>query len=252
MDVTAAKQAQERLRVDHLELAHVTRLATIGELAASIAHEVNQPLGAIVTSAEACLRWLNRDPPHLSEAREAISSIVRDGHRGSEVIARVRGLLKKESQAKMLLTINVVVLEIVSLLEPNLRGVSVEYALAEGLPQLHGDRVLLQQVLLNLILNALDAMETVTDRQRFLSIRTELSGEAIVVAVEDAGTGIDPEQRDRIFTAFYTTKSDGLGLGLPLSRSVIEDHGGRLWLEPNALHGVTFRFTLPANGKTTP
>ena len=201
MDVTASRQAQDRLRVDHVELAHVTRLATIGELAASLAHEVNQPLGAVVTSAEACLRWLDRDPPHLPEAREAIASIVRDGHRGSEVVARVRALLKKESQAKTWLNINVVVRDIVSLLEPNLRGASVEFVLAEGLPQVYGDRVLIQQVLLNLILNAVEAMGEVTDRPRYLGIRTEVSAEdGLVVAVEDVGVGVPPEQRDRIFT----------------------------------------------------
>ena len=198
-----------------------------------------------MTSAEACLRWLDRDPPDWSEAREAISSIVRDGHRGSQVIARVRALLKKESQAKTRVDVNALVREIVNLLEPNLRGVSLEFGLQERLPLVLGDRVLIQQILLNLILNALDAMRTVTDRARFLGIRTQFSAESIVVSVEDAGVGIVPEHRDRVFTAFYTTKSDGLGLGLPLSRSVIEDHGGKLWLEPNHLHGVTFRFTLP-------
>lgn len=249
MDVTASKQAQERLRLSHLELAHVTRLATLGELAASIAHEVNQPLGAVVTSADACLRWLDKSPPNLKEIREAISSIVRDGHRGSEVIARVRALLKKEPHAKTLLDINVVVREIVNLVEPNLRGTTVELTLPEGLPHILGDRVLIQQVLLNLIFNAVDAMKVVTDRPRYLGIRTDYSQEGeILVAVKDVGIGIGPEQANHIFTAFYTTKSDGLGLGLPLCRSVIEDHGGKLWLEANEGHGVTFWFTLPDNG----
>lgn len=251
MDVTASKQAQERLRFAHLELAHVTRLTTVGELAASIAHEVNQPLGAMVTSAAACLRWLDKTPPDLQEIRDAMASIVRDGHRGSEVIARVRALLKKEPHAKTPLDINAVVQEIVSLVEPSLRGAALELGLSDALPHVLGDRVLIQQVLLNLILNAVEAMKAVVDRPRFLGIRTEASQQGgIVVAVEDAGVGIGPERTDQVFAAFYTTKSDGLGLGLPLSRSVIEDHGGRLWVEPNEIHGVTFRFTLPENGRT--
>jgi C4-dicarboxylate-specific signal transduction histidine kinase len=240
------------LRIAHLELAHVTRLTTMGELAASIAHEVNQPLGAMVTTAEACLRWLDRTPPDLREIRDAMASIVRDGHRGSEVIARVRALLKKEPHAMTPLDINAVVREIVSLVEPNLRGATLEFDLADGLPRVFGDRVLIQQVLLNLVLNAVEAMKAVVDRPRLLGIRTKACEQGgIVVAVEDAGVGIGPGQTEQIFTAFYTTKSDGLGLGLPLSRSVIEDHGGKLWMEPNEIHGVTFWFTLPKNGKTS-
>lgn len=253
MDVTASKQAQERLRLAHLELAHVTRLTTMGELAASIAHEVNQPLGAIVTNADTCLRWLDRGSPDLKEIRAAISSIVRDGHRGSEVIARVRALLKKNPPEKVLLDINAVVREIVGMVEPNLRSAVLEFGLTENLPFVFGDRVLIQQVLLNLILNAIDAMKSVTDRPCLLGIRTEAHDEGgVAVSVEDAGAGILPEQMDRIFTAFCTTKSGGLGLGLSLSRSIIEDHGGRLWFVPNETHGVTFRFTLPAQHDLAP
>ncbi|HSI85924.1 MAG: PAS domain-containing protein [Candidatus Methylacidiphilales bacterium] len=246
MDVTASKQAQERLRLAHMELAHVTRLTTIGELTASIAHEVNQPLGAVVTNADACLRWLNRESPNLNEIREAISSIIRDGHRGSEVIARVRALLKKAPPEKQRLDINTVIREIVAMVEPNLCGATLEFALTDGLPLVLGDRVLIQQVLLNLILNAVEAMKLVTGRPRLLGICTKARDEGGVwVRVTDAGEGIKREHLDRVFTAFYTTKSDGLGLGLSLSRSIIEDHGGRLWVTSNETHGVTFQFTLP-------
>jgi C4-dicarboxylate-specific signal transduction histidine kinase len=246
MDVTERKLAEESLRKAQANLAHITRLTTVGELTASIAHEVNQPLAAVVTNANACLRWLEHKPPNYDEVHDAIRRIIRDGNRGGEVIARIRGLLKKEQAPKALLNINDVVQETIALARINLQGTALRTEMARELPQVKADRVQLQQVLLNLTMNAMDAMRAVTDRPHLLHIRTEHHDEhSILVAVQDSGVGLNPEQMENLFEAFNTTKPEGLGMGLSICRSIVESHGGRLWAESDAGIGTTFQFTLP-------
>ena len=241
-------RTQDSLRKSQANLAHVTRVTTMGELTASIAHEVNQPLAGVVTNANACIRWLAGDSPDLHEAREALRRIVRDGNRASDVIGRIRGLLKKGEPARTRLDINPVIQETIELVRGEVlqRKVSLQTELAAGLPLVSADRVQLQQVLLNLITNALDALRLVKDRPRFLRIRTDKpDARAVRVAVQDTGVGVDPQQAEHLFQAFFTTKSNGLGMGLSISRSIVEAHGGRLWATPNDGPGVTFQFTLP-------
>ena len=245
----ARQCAEEALKETEAELGRVARVTAMGELTASIAHEVNQPLAAVVTNGNAGLRWLFADPPNLDEVREALSRIVRDGTRASDVIARIRAVLKKSDPVAHPLDINEIVREIVALTqgEAERRGASLETDLAVNLPSVTGDRVQLQQLLLNLVINALDAMNTIMDRPRVVRIRTARpEPKSILVAVEDSGVGLDPEQSARLFDAFYTTKPDGLGMGLSISRSIVEAHGGRLWATSNAGPGATFQFSLPA------
>ncbi|MDB6015740.1 MAG: nodV1 [Pedosphaera sp.] len=254
-DIDDLKRAEAALRRAQGELARVSVLTMMGELAASIAHEVNQPLAAVVTNANASLRWLAALPPNLDEAREAIRRIVRDGDRASEVIARIRTLLKKGEPVRIPLKINEVIQETLALAQPELarRKVSLETELALTLPCIQGDRVQLQQVLLNLVINALDSLSAVADRPRILRIRTDQhEPKRVRVAVQDTGIGIDPAQADRLFQAFFTTKPHGLGMGLAISRSIVEAHGGRLWLTPNDGPGVTFQFALPVQNGDEP
>jgi C4-dicarboxylate-specific signal transduction histidine kinase len=248
MDITERKQTEEELRKAQVELAHVTRVMTMGELAASIAHEVNQPLAAIVTNANACLRWLAGESPNLDEARQTARRIIRDGNRAGDVIGRIRTLLKKTGTEKELLDMNQVIREVVALAEGEVRrnGVALRTELAGDLPPILADRVGLEQVVLNLIMNAIEAMSAIGDRPRELVIRTQ-SGEVdqVRVTVQDSGIGLDPQCMGRIFDAFYTTKSQGMGMGLAISRSIVEAHGGRIWATPNSGPGETFQFTLP-------
>jgi PAS domain S-box-containing protein len=248
MDVTAAKQAGEELHKTQAELAHVTRVTTLGELTASIAHEVNQPLAAVVTNAEACLRWLGREAPNLDEARRAVEWIVKDGNRAAEVIRHVRALTNKTDTQKAPLDINDVVNEVIPLVQRELlsQRVSLRTELAPALPVVLADRVQLQQVILNLVMNGIEAMEAVTDRPRKLVIRS-YRGEAdqVSIAVKDSGVGIAAENADRLFGAFVTTKSNGMGMGLSICRSIIQAHGGCIWIEPNLTEGAAFHFTLP-------
>lgn len=247
-DVTELKTNEEKLRQTEAELAHVARLTMAGELTASIAHEVNQPLAAVVTNANAVSRWLAAEPPNLEEAREAVKRIARDGNRASEVIKRMRALVKKGEPARKPLDFNELVEETVSLAKPELtrKKVSLKTELAPGLPLVPADRVQMQQVLLNLVVNAVDSLSAVTGRQRILCIRTEHpESDGVCVAVQDTGMGIKPEDLGRLFEPFYTTKPNGLGMGLAVSRSIVEAHGGRLWAAPNHGHGATFQFTLP-------
>jgi C4-dicarboxylate-specific signal transduction histidine kinase len=242
------QRTEETLKKTEIELGRVARVTTMGELTASIAHEVNQPLAAVVTNGNASLRWLAADPPNFDEARAAIQRIIRDGTRAGDIIARIRRFLKKGEPVAHRLDFNDVVREIVAMMQSELarRKASLHMDLADSLPTVNGDRVQLQQVLLNLTMNALDAMETVTDRPRVIRISTGASEpKSILVAVEDCGIGLDPEQAARLFDAFYTTKSDGLGMGLSISRSIIEAHGGKLWATPNEGPGATFQFSLP-------
>ncbi len=254
-DITERKRAEEALQKAQAELAHVARVTTMGELTSSIAHEVNQPLAAIVTNANAALRWLAVEPPNLDEARETVGRIVRDGHRASEVIGRVRALFKKSATDKARLDINDLVQESVALVRGELRRnrVALRTELADGLPPVTGDRVQLQQVLLNLIINAVEAMSGVAGRPRELLVRShrDESG-GVIVSVRDSGTGLDPEGAERLFDAFYTTKPEGMGMGLSVSRSIIEAHGGRLWAASDDRPGATFQFSLPADGGGEP
>jgi C4-dicarboxylate-specific signal transduction histidine kinase len=254
LDLSEQKRAEEALyqkevslREAQTELAHVSRVTTMGELAASIAHEVNQPLAGIVTNANASLRWLAGDSPNLAEAHVAIRRIIRDGNRAGDVISRMRALFKKARTAKERLNINAAIEEVVILTQSEVRRnkVALRMQLAANLPSVTGDQVQLQQVVVNLILNAIEAMSTVEDRERVLVIRTQLGeGDEVRVAVRDSGIGFDPQSAERMFDAFHTTKPGGLGMGLSISRSIIESHGGQLWALPNDGPGATFQFTL--------
>jgi PAS domain S-box-containing protein len=240
-------RAEAALREAQAELAHVTRAMTMGELTASIAHEINQPLAAVVTNANACLRWLAGAAPNLDEARDAVERIVRDGKRASDVIGRIRALFKKSDGEKTLLDMNEVIQEVLGLIQSEIQknGVALRAALAASLPRVLGDRVQLQQVILNLVMNGIEAMSTVTDRSRDLLIRSDqYESDKVLIAVKDSGIGLNPESLDQLFAAFFTTKPKGMGMGLAISRSIVENHGGRLWAAPNDGPGATFQFTL--------
>jgi len=246
--LTERRRAQDALREAQVELAHVTRVTTIGGLAAAIAHEINQPLAAVITNGDACLRWLAGTTPNLDEARQAVGRIIRDGNRASDVITKIRALLRKTGTEKERLDMNDVIREVVALAQSEVRrnGVALRAQLEGNIPPVLGDRVQLQQVVLNLIMNAIEAMSVVGDRARELIISTQ-SGEIdqVHVTVQDSGIGLDPQRMERIFDAFYTTKPEGMGMGLAISRSIVENHGGRLWAVANDGPGVTFEFALP-------
>jgi C4-dicarboxylate-specific signal transduction histidine kinase len=249
MDITERRHAEEALRNAQAELTRVARLTTMGELAASIAHEINQPLAAIVTQSESALRFLNRDEPDLDEARDAFSSIARDGMRAADVIRGLRALAKKSGPQLTRLDIHDVIREVLALTHGELRRHDVELhtELAADHRPVVGDRVQLQQVLLNLIMNGVEAMRGVTERTKELTISTALTelGSGVLVAVMDTGIGLDPAVVERVFQPFFTTKPDGLGMGLPICRSIVEAHGGRLWVSPRVPHGADVRFTVP-------
>jgi PAS domain S-box-containing protein len=244
-DRKLAQEARDRMRT---ELAHVTRAMSLGALTASIAHEVNQPLSGIITNASTCLRMLASDPPDVAGARETAKRTIRDGNRATAVVARLRALFSKREFTPELLDLNDVTREVIELLMSDLQrnGVLLQSELAADLPAVVGDRVQLQQVVLNLIRNASDAMSGVTDRPRQLTIITRHEeGGHVRLSVRDAGEGLDPQDVDKLFDAFYTTKSGGMGIGLSVSRSIVERHEGRLWAEPNAGPGATFSFSIP-------
>ena len=247
-DITESKRAEQALRESQAELARVIRIATMGELTASIAHEINQPLAAVVTNGNFCLRQLASGTPNLEELREAIAEIVNDGARASDVISRIRALLKKDASAKIELDINEVIQEAVVLVhgEVTRNQVSLRTDLAADLPRVFGDRVQLQQVLINLVLNGIDAMRTLTDRPRELLIKSAKHPDRVLVQVQDSGPGLDPQRADHIFEPFFTTKPRGIGMGLSISRSIVESHGGRLWAESGS-KGALFQFTLPTS-----
>jgi C4-dicarboxylate-specific signal transduction histidine kinase len=266
IDITEHKRAEEALKSSEAErqcaetalqetrseLERVSRVTTMGALTASIAHEVNQPLAGVVTSANAGLNWLAANPPNLSKTREALERVRRDGTRAGEVLARIRGLLKRTAPAKTLVSVNQIVREVLALTAGELRGGSIEAVLAlePSLPAVLGDTIRLQQVLLNLITNAIDAMAGVAKGQRTLRIESrlgELEGKpAAVVAVSDTGIGLGSADVERLFEAFHTTKPQGIGMGLWISRSIIEEHGGRLTAQANSGQGATFVLTIPA------
>ncbi len=250
-DVTEARVAEETLGKLRSELAHVARVTTLGALTASIAHEVNQPLAGIVTNASTCLRMLAADPPNVDGARETARRTIRDGERASEVIARLRALFTKKTTTTGSIDLNEATREVValSMSELQCQRVAVRLELADDLPPVKGDRVQLQQVLLNLLLNASDAMSTVEDRPRDLVIATTSDGADVHVSVRDSGIGFDAGDPDRLFDAFYTTKSSGMGIGLSVSRSIMERHGGRLLATRNRGPGATFSFSIPCEAQ---
>jgi signal transduction histidine kinase len=250
-DVTQRRRADDALRHAQAELARVARLTTMGELTASLAHEINQPLAAIMTNGLAGLRWLKRDVPDVAEAQSAFQHIVQDAARAGDVIRGIRALAMKSGPQLIRLDIDDVVREVLALTRGELHrhGVVLHTELATGARSVLGDRVQLQQVLLNLILNGIDAMKTVTGRARELTVSTAFCEPGgLLVSVEDTGTGLDPADAQRIFEPFFTTKSDGLGMGLSICRSIVDAHGGRLWSSPRAPCGTALRFTIPLAG----
>jgi C4-dicarboxylate-specific signal transduction histidine kinase len=243
------RERGETLQKVQTELAHVSRVMTLGELTASIAHEVNQPLAAIVTNSNACLRWLGGVQPNFGEARQAVERIIKDSYRASEVISRIRTLVKKTPPRNDVVDLNEVIVEVLALAQSETRRshVSLKQELAAGLPPVCGDRVQLQQVILNLIINGLEAIVKSRESERELSISSgKDESNNLIVAVRDSGQGLDPANLERVFDAFFTTKADGMGMGLAISRTIVESHGGRLWATPNSPHGAVFQFTLPA------
>jgi PAS domain S-box-containing protein len=246
-DLTEHVQASEALRQAQADLAHVTRVTTMGELTASLAHEVNQPIAAAVTNANTCLRWLAGGTPNLEEAREAASRIVKDGTRAAEIISRIRLLFKKGTPHRELVDVNEVIREMIVLLrsEATRHTIAVRTELAVDLARVMGDRVQLQQVMMNLMMNSIDALKEV-DGARELVIKSERAEhEQVMVSVSDTGVGLPPQQGDQIFSAFFTTKPHGTGMGLSISRSIVESHGGRLWAADNSPRGASFHLTLP-------
>jgi PAS domain S-box-containing protein len=252
-DLTEHVLASEALRETQLALAHANRVTTMGQLAASISHEVSQPLAAVVANASACLSWLGRETPDLNAARRSVEWIIEDGNRASEVIRRVRSLANKTSVEKVALDINDVAREVIALLQRELAShhVSLLMELAPSLPMILGDRVQLQQVIINLAMNGMEAMQSVTDRPRELVIRSNQDlAQVVFLSVTDCGVGISAEDAERLFNPFFSTKSSGMGMGLSICRSIMEAHGGRLWATANQPHGATFQFTLPVNADT--
>jgi PAS domain S-box-containing protein len=248
-DITERKRVSETLREMQTELAHANRVATLGQLTASIAHEVNQPIGAARNHAASGQRFLVRNPPDLEKARKALDSVMNNIDRSGEIIARIRAHIKKEPARDDHLDVNEVIREVIEFTrgEAAKNDVSVRMQLAKGLPLIHGDRVQLQQVVLNLVLNAVEAMSMVDDAFRELAIGVERrEADEILVAVRDSGPGIDAQHLERVFDSFYTTKPSGIGLGLSICRSIVDAHGGRLWAEANKPRGAVFQFTLPA------
>ena len=240
-------RAEEALRQANSDLSRVSRVTTMGELTASLAHEVNQPIAAAVTDANTCLRWLMRDPPDVEEAREAASRTIKDATRAAEIITHVRQIFRKGAEQREPLDVNEVIQEMVLLLrsEAARYSITVRTELAADLPRVMGDRVQLQQVLMNLMMNSIDAMKDV-NWMRELTIHSQRgANEELAVTVSDTGVGLPPEQADEIFNAFFTTKPHGTGMGLRISRSIVESHGGRLWAADNSSRGASFYLTLP-------
>jgi C4-dicarboxylate-specific signal transduction histidine kinase len=254
MDVSVMRQAERELLKSQTDLAHVTRVTSLGELTASIAHEVNQPLGAVLINAEACQTWLDHEQPNLTEAHAALQRIVRDGTRAGEVIRRVRTLAKKADTKMAPLNLTEVLSEALTLVQHELLGSRVALRLeqASALPLILADKVQLQQVVLNLVINGIEAMQSVTDRARELVIRSEHDDQQVRVAVTDNGVGFSADNAGQLFNTFFTTKSSGMGMGLSICRSIIELHGGRIWAVPNVPHGASIQFTLPLHPDAGP
>jgi signal transduction histidine kinase len=248
-DLTSIATSEQRFRTMQAELAHANRLATLGQLTASITHEVKQPLAAVLLNAQAAQRFLARQPPDLEGGKKAMDRAVQDCIRAAEVVDRTRALGRKEAERKDSVEINKAIAEVIGLTRNELlkNSVEVQTQLAEGLPVIQGSRVQLQQVMLNLIVNAIEAMSQTGDDRRDLLISTRSQADCILIAVRDSGPGLPEGAIERAFEAFYTTKSSGLGMGLSICRSIIEDHGGRLWAAANEPNGAAFQFTIPIN-----
>jgi PAS domain S-box-containing protein len=249
IDITESKGAQDKLRATQTELARVTSLTAAGQMAASMAHEIKQPLAAIVTGGSAGLRWLSKPTPDLEEVRAVLESIVSEGNRASQVIDGIRAMFKNDSREKALLDVNEVIREVIALLHSELQNhqILVQTELISQLPPVLADRVQLQQVVANLVANAIEAMDTVADRARTLQVKSVMrEPDGVLIMLEDSGPGIDPENVDRIFHPFFTTKSLGTGMGLPICRTIVEAHNGRLSVRPAADRGSVFQISLPA------
>ena len=251
VDVTERKRAEherERLRQLQTDLAHINRVTTMGELTASLAHEIKQPMTAALTDARTCLRWLRRDEPDLSEAREAASRLVTDVSRAAEIISRISLLFKKVASQRELVDVNELIREMIVLLrnEAARYSISIRSDLADDLPKVIADRVQLQQVFMNLMLNGIEAMKDLATGSELTVSSQQDEATQVLISVADAGVGLPPEIAENIFDAFYTTKPQGTGMGLSISRSIVESHGGRLWATPNSGHGAIFLFTLPS------
>jgi signal transduction histidine kinase len=246
-----AHKERERLRQAQADLAHINRVTTMGELTASLAHEIKQPISAAGINARTCLRWLGRDDPNLSEARDAASRLVTDITRAAEITGRISLLFKKGPPQRESVDANEVIREMVVLLrgEATEYSISVRTELAEGLPPVTGDRMQLQQVLMNLIMNSIDAMKDVEGTRELTISSQRGENEQLVLSISDTGVGLPPQQADQIFNAFFTTKPHGTGMGLRISRSIVESHGGRLWAADNSPRGASFYFTLPGRGE---
>jgi PAS domain S-box-containing protein len=248
VDITKRKQAEEAVRQARMDLAHVSRVTTMGELTASLAHEIKQPITAAVTNAKTCLRWLARDKPDIPEARAAVSRIVQDVTRAADTISRIRSIFEKGTSQGESVDINEIIREMIVLLrnEAARYSISIRTDLATDLPNVIADRVQLQQVFMNLMLNGIDAMKDMNPAGALTIKSQQTKNGELLIAVSDTGAGVPPEQAEQIFNAFFTTKEHGTGMGLPISRSIIESHGGRLWASANSGRGATFQFTLPS------
>ena len=255
IDITESKNAEQALLIAQSELTRMSQLTTVGAMAASIAHEINQPLAAIVTQGQAGMRWLSRTTPDLKEAADSLRRIVENADRVSTIINGIRAMFKTDSGAKTDLEISELVLEVLSFTDDELNrcGIQVQTDLAENLPSVQADRVQLQQVMLNLISNAVEAMRFVSDRPRLLTIKSEFHApDGVLVTFRDTGSGIVAQDVDRIFAPFVTTKSNGMGMGLAICRSIVEAHGGRIWVTPGELHGSAFHAFLPSASQASP
>ena len=255
IDITESKNAEQALLIAQSELTRMSQLTTVGAMAASIAHEINQPLAAIVTQGQAGMRWLSRTTPDLKEAADSLRRIVENADRVSTIINGIRAMFKTDSGAKTDLEISELVLEVLSFTDDELHrcGIQVQTDLAENLPSVQADRVQLQQVMLNLISNAVEAMRFVSDRPRLLTIKSEFHApDGVLVTFKDTGSGIAAQDVDRIFVPFVTTKSNGMGMGLAICRSIVEAHGGRIWVTPGELHGSAFHAFLPSASQASP
>jgi PAS domain S-box-containing protein len=249
VDVTARMQAETALHEAQADLARAARLMMMGELAASIAHEINQPLMGVVTFGQSAMRWLGSNPPNIERANASVKSIIDAGNRASDVIGRIRTLLKSDKPKYVSLDINETIREVIALAEGTLRsrGVAVHSYLAANLPSVLGDRVQLQQVVMNLLINGADAMKSITDQPKILRVGSKRVEGNVIVAIEDFGSGVDPVIADRIFTPLFTTKESGMGMGLSICRSIVDAHGGHIWLTPGCARGAIFQFRLPTH-----
>jgi PAS domain S-box-containing protein len=252
LDLTERKRAEEALHQAQMELAHVARVVTLGELTASIAHEINQPLTAVVTNGAACLRWLQRDRPDLDEACAAVQRVVAEGRRASDVLRRIRGLLQRAPAVLTPLPLQETIEEVLLLVRAEARRqqITLGTVFGDDVPPVLGDRVQIQQVLLNLVRNSMEAMSAVVDRPRELHVQTQRQAVGgVLVSVQDSGIGLRAEEVEKMFEPFFSTKPGGMGMGLRISRAIVEAHGGQLWAIPNDEHGATFLFTLPTSAE---